>query len=332
MVRETVILTRSNIAEFIDIASCIDSIERAMADFEKGNDFLPPKNIIELPFSGEKALLAAITGYTQATQGLTVKVGQERFGNASKGLPTTASWIHLFDPESGELLMSCDGTLPTMLRTASAAAVSARHLARSDAKVLTVVGVGQLGQQCVRAGRLARNFDRVLVCDMNADFAAQVAKKLSAELGVSIEASSIETACRQADVIITATNSRSPIVREEWVKAGTHLAGMGTDLHEKIEYEPSLIARCRRYADKVEHALQRGEVSQSIESGLLSAETCFLGSLGEVLNGTLAGRQNDQEITLYDGVGIGIQDTTIAKVIFDQAVARNKGVRVRFDS
>jgi ornithine cyclodeaminase/alanine dehydrogenase-like protein (mu-crystallin family) len=330
MVRETVILTRSEIAGFIDVASCVDAIESAMAVFEKGKDFLPPK-IISLPFVKDPALLAALTGYTEATQGLTIKLGQERSGNPSKGLPTTASWVHLFDPETGELLMSCDGTLPTMLRTASAAAVSTRHLARKDASVLTVVGVGQLGQQCVRAVRLARDFKRVLVCDQNAGFAKQVAEQLSKELGIVVEALEIEDACKQADVIVTATNSRAPIVKDTWVKAGTHIAGMGTDLHEKIECELALTARSKRYADFVEHALLRGEVSQAIEAGLISADTCYVGSLGQLLNGSIEGRVNDTEITMYDGVGIGIQDTTIAKVIYDQAQAKKRGVRVSFD-
>ncbi len=332
MVRQTIILNRNAIAGFVDIPSCIDAIESAMAAFENGQDFLPPKMILDLPFVKDTALLAAITGYTAASGGLSVKVGQERSGNTARGLPTTASWINLFDPDSGELLMICDGTLPTMLRTAAAAAVSIRHMARADATTAAIIGIGQLGQQCARAAAAVRPFDTILVGDSNAEFAQTIAAQLNTELDATVEAVPIEKACRAADVIITATNSRTPIIAKEWVRPGTHLAGMGTDHHEKIEYQPELIHACRRIADMIEHALQRGEVSQSISNGTLSADTCFAGSLGQVITGQLAGRTSNDEITLYDGVGIGIQDTTIARTIYEQAVEKKAGMAIQFDA
>lgn len=332
MVRETIILTRSTIAGFIDLASCIDAVEQAMGAFEQGNDFLPPKMILDLPFIKGTSLLAAITGYTAASESLSVKVGQERGDNSARGLPTTASWIHLFDPETGELLMICDGTLPTMLRTAAAAAVSIRHMARRNARTVAVVGVGQLGQQCIRAAAAVHPFDTIYAADSNEDFARQVAANLDAELTPTVIHKPIEEACRNADVIITATNSRTPIVKKEWVRPGTHLAGMGTDHHEKIEYQPQLILGCRRIADMIEHALQRGEVSQAVSSGAIDANDCFCGSLGQVINGKIQGRTGDDEITLYDGVGIGIQDTTIARSIYDQARTQKTGITVQFDA
>ena len=91
---------------------------------------------------------------------------------------------------------------------------------------------------------------------------------------------------------------------------------MGTDLFEKIECELALMPRCRKVADAIEHARQRGEVSQAIEQGILD-EVCFVGTLGQVINGTIPGRTDDEQITLFDGVGIGIRDTTIVRTIYD---------------
>src|SRR5690606_2996306 len=122
-----------------------------------------------------------------------------------------------------------------------AAAVSIKHLARKDSAVLTVIGAGQLGQQCIRAAVAAHSFTRVLVCDVNESFARTVAAEAMDELGIAVNCETLETAVRQADVIVTATNSRQPIVRSEWVREGTHLACMGTDLHEKIECEMALL-------------------------------------------------------------------------------------------
>lgn len=327
MARATVLLSRQEIARQIDVVDGIDAIERAMGDYEKGGDYLPPKAIFELPV-GEPAMAACITGLTKAANLLSMKLGQERTNNPPRQLPTTNSWISCFDPLTGELLMICDGSLPTMYRTAAAAAVGARQLARPDSRTLAVIGAGQLGRECLRAVASVRPFTRIYLHDRFEDMARKVAKELAGRVGAPIEVASAEAACRAADVIVTATNSREPIVMSEWVRPGTHLSCMGADLHEKIECEMALLPRCRIFADKIEHALLRGEVSQAVEKGVLG-RNCYAGSLGAVINGA-PGRQSAGEITMFDGVGIGIQDTTIVRTIYDQAVSKNLGQRMAF--
>ena len=327
MARETVLLTRQDIATQVDIVSTIPAIERAMGEFEKGQDYLPPKAIYTLPV--DDGIAACITGYTQATDLLSMKVGQERSSNPSRGLPTTNSWITAFDPQTGELLMICDGTLPTMYRTAAAAAVGAKYLARHDAKTLAVVGAGQLGRQCIRAVSSVRDFERICVHDAVQDVAHRVAEDLAEQIEGVIEVVDAKSACQQSDVIVTATNSRAQIVQANWIQEGTHLSCMGTDLHEKIECEMSLLPRCHIYADVIEHALQRGEVSQAVEKGILDQD-CYRGSLGQVINNGVEGRTDSRQITMFDGVGIGIQDTTIARAIYDQAVTKKIGTRLAF--
>ncbi len=328
MARPTILLTRPDIAGHIAIGEAIPIIERAMAEFEKGQDYLPPKAIFELPV-GAGCLAACITGYTKGAGLLSMKVGQERTANPSRGLPTTNSWVLVFEPQTGELLMICDGTLPTMCRTAAAAAVATRRLAREDARTLAVIGAGQLGRQCLRAVSGVRRFERIYLHDFMPDAAQDVGRQLQKELSIPIEVADGQTACSKADVIVTATNSRKPIVMSAWVRPGTHLSCMGADLHEKIECEPALLTRCRLFADQIEHCVKRGEVSQAIEQGVLRP-TCFAGSLGQVINGAVPGRKNDDDITLYDAVGIGIQDTAIARVIYDQAAARGLGTQIAF--
>ena len=328
MARKTIILTRQEIAEQVDIIAGIDAIEEAMRAFEKGNDYLPPKAIFEIPVGDAgTAYSACITGYTESANLLSMKIGQERTNNPARGLPTTDSWIPAFDPATGELLMICDGTLPTMYRTAAAAAVASRHLARENARTLAVIGAGQLGRQCLRAVRSVRPFEQIFLYDLNETTASQTAAEIGGEIPISVV--DAESACRSADVIVTATNSRDPIILESWVRPGTHLSCMGSDLPDKIECEMSLLPKCRKFADMIEHALLRGEVSIAVGRGIL-AQDCFEGSLGQVLSGDVAGRENDDQITLYDGVGIGIQDTTIARTIYEQAVSLNLGTHIAF--
>ena len=327
MAGQTIFLTRQEIAEQIEIAEAVPAIERALGEFEKGNDYLPPKGIFEVPVG--PAWAACIVGYTQTTNLLSMKVGQERSDNAKRNLPTTNSWLLVFEPTTGELLMICDGTLPTMYRTAAAAAVGAKHLARGDATILTVIGAGQLGRQCLRAVSTVRPFEKVFLHDMDESAVRRVADELASQVEVSIEVVDAETACRSAHVIVTATNSRQPIVQSDWIALGTHLSCMGSDLSDKIECEMTLLPRCRIFADMIEHAIARGEVSQAVANGVLRQEP-YAGSLGQVINGDVPGRTNDDQITMFDGVGIGIQDTTIGRTIYDQALAKELGTRMAF--
>ena len=330
MAKPTILLTRQDMAKNFDVAAAVPAIERALAEFEKGNDFLPPKAIYQLPLQeSQGAFGGTITGYTHASNLLTMKMGQERTDNHKRNLPTTVSWIMVFDPGTGELLMICDGTLPTMLRTAAAAAVGARQLARDDARTLAVIGAGQLGRQCLRLVSIVRPFEKIYVHDTFKQNAAQAAGDLASQIEPPIEVVDACTACSAADVIVTATNSRQPIVMSDWVNPGTHLSCMGTDLNEKIECEMALLPRCRIFADKIEHAVERGEASQAVHAGVLDKD-CYAGSLGQVINGDVPGRTDDAQITMFDGVGIGIQDTVICKTIYDQAVEKNLGTRIAF--
>ena len=325
MARETIILTRQEVAQQVSLEDIIPAIENCLAQFEKGEDLLPPKCIVDLP----GGVAACLTGYTKSTHMFSMKIGQERKGNVAQGLPTIFSTMNLYDPDTGELLLIVESVLATMYRTAAAAAVASKHLAREEATVLAVLGAGQLGRQCLRALSTVRPFKKIRLFDVRKSQAEQVAQELVSDVVVPIEVTNPEKACREADVICTATNSTDPIVKSEWVKVGTHLSCMGADLPNKIECEKELLPRCRLFADNVEHCLQRGETSQAVESGVLE-ENCYSGSLGQVILGQVVGRSTNDEITLFDGVGLGVQDTTVAKSIYDQARTKGLGLRVVF--
>ena len=113
----------------------------------------------------------------------------------------------------------------------------------------------------------------------------------------------------------------------DWVQPGTHLSCMGADLANKQEVESQLLPQCRLYADSFEQCLTRGEVSKAVEAGLLGKD-CFVGTLGGVLAGTVPGRTDAAEITLFDGTGLGVQDTAMAKYVYDEAVAQGVGHRI----
>lgn len=320
MARETIVLTRSDIDGRVDYGEVIAAIEGCLAAHEDGHDILPPKLIMELP----GGIAACLAGYAAKQHALTMKNGQERQANRERGLPSIHVHVHLFDPDTGELLMISEGLLPTVMRTAAAAAVAAKHLARPDAKVATILGAGQLGRQAAWAIQRVRALERLYICDNHAPSQAALVSALD---GVEAVAATPDQAVPRSDIVVTCTNSTQPIVKADWVRPGTHLSCMGADLHPKIECEPALLTRCRLYADNIEQCTSRGEVSQPIEAGLLAPQP-FVGRLGQLLRGEVAGRLDVSDITLYDGTGLGVQDTVMAAVLYELAVRDGLGRRV----
>lgn len=330
MAGKTILLDRTTISNLIEPTGIVDALEHAVRAIAATTIAPPPKAIVDLSFVGETALAAAIFGHMGGDDYLTIKLGQERTENPNRNLPTTNSWINLYNMRTGELLAITDGGLPTMLRTAGMAALSIRHMARKDSKVLTIVGAGgQLGRCCIQICSNVLGFEKVYLVDHFPEAAQKARDELQGTTQACLELSDIESACRASDVIVTATASRAPIVKAEWVQPGTHLACMGADLGPKIELEPALTASAYRIADEPEHARARGEVSQSIESGLLDPN-CFAGSIKELVLGTVPGRINQEAITLYDGVGVGYQDTAILSQLYHQAVDRSLGTQISF--
>lgn len=327
MARDTIVLTRSDLAGKIDFARAIDVIETCLAEHEKGEDLMPPKLILEIG----GGIAACLAGYTKAQHALTMKNGQERKSNRERGLPTIHVHVFLYDPDTGELLMITEGLLPTVMRTGSAAAVAARHLARPDAKVGTVVGAGQLGRQAAQAMLCVRELERLFICDSYAPAQAELVEQLADLTDAEVLAAKPGEAVPQSDLIFTCTNSTEPIVEAAWIKAGTHLSCMGADLADKQEVEPALLPKCRLFADNVDQCTSRGEVSKAVAAGVLPAQP-FIGTLGQVINGALPGRLSNDDITLYDGTGLGVQDTAMATVIYEIAQRDGLGQRLCFEA
>lgn len=330
MAGKTILLDRNSIRKVIHPDRIIDAMEDAVRAITGSLVPPPPKAIIDLSFIGESAFAAAITGHMGSGNYLSIKLGQERELNHKRDLPTTSSWMNLYNIRTGELLAISDGGLPTMLRTAAMAALSIRHMARQDSGTLTIVGAGgQLGQCCIQLCSTTRNFNRIHLVDSRSEEAEKAKNEWQGQVNGTLLISDAESACRESDVIVTATASRKPIVKKDWVKPGTHLACMGADMGIKIEVDPKLTVSAHIIADEPEHVIQRGEVSQSVENGLLGKD-CFAGSIKEVVSGKVKGRLKDTDITLYDGVGVGYQDTAILSQIYEEASRNDVGISMGF--
>jgi alanine dehydrogenase len=265
------------------------------------------------------------SGIDTAAGTMGVKAGGYFPGNAVRGMINHQSSVFLFDPQTGRPEAMVGGNLLTALRTAAAAAVSIAALARQDARVLGMIGAGHQAAFQLRAAARVRPFEKVVAWNYHPEMLAKLGE-VAAELGLPFEAVSLEALGAQADVILTITSSPAASLMDAHVRPGTHLACMGTDTVGKQEVEPALLARARVFTDEVAQSVTLGEAQHAIKLGLI-AETDVTG-IGAVLIGADPGRRSEQEITLFDGTGVGLQDLAVAAMAVTRAREAGLGTTI----
>jgi ornithine cyclodeaminase len=238
-----------------------------------------------------------------------------------KGLTNHQSTVFLFDPDTGRLSALVGGNYLTAIRTAASSSVSIAHLAREDAKVLGMVGAGHQSAFQLRAAVEQRAFEKVVAWNPHPDMLPRLGA-VAKELGLEFEAVTQEELGAQADVIITITSAFEPLMMADWVKPGTHIACMGTDTKGKQEVDPALFTRATVFADEIAQSITIGEAQHAVGKGLIAESD--ITPIGAVINGTHAGRSNAEEITLFDGTGVGLQDLAVASVA--AKLARERGL------
>lgn len=243
-----------------------------------------------------------------------LKVGSFWARNPELGLPRHSSAIILLDQAVGRLRAVIEAGQVNAYRTAAADAVAAELLARPDAETLAVFGAGNQARHEVFALTRIRPIKRVYVVARSQPRADQLIRQIQDE-GLEAVSATPEEACRNADIIVTATPARAPLFEAEWVRPGTHLASMGSDAPGKQELPPRLFSHARLFCDLPSQSLAIGEfqhVRTQVEAGELA-----LGQLGAALEGRIPGRLAPDEITVFDSSGISIQDLYIGQMIVD---------------
>jgi ornithine cyclodeaminase len=258
------------------------------------------------------------SGFDKAGLVLGVKAGGYWPGNMDKGLTNHQSTVMLFDPDTGRLSALVGGNYLTAVRTAASSAVSIAQLARKDAKVLGMVGAGHQSQFQMRAAVRQRKFEKVVCWNPHPDMIPALGK-VAEELGLPFEAVTQQDLSAQADVIITITSAFEPLLMKDWIKPGTHIACMGTDTVGKQEIDPAIVAAATVFTDEIAQSVLLGEFQHAIKAGLIGAGD--ITPIGAVINGDHPGRSSDDEITVFDGTGVGLQDLAVAAAAAREASA-----------
>ena len=236
------------------------------------------------------------------------------------------STVFLFDPDTGKVSAMVGGNYLTALRTAAASSVSIRHLARKDAKVLGMIGAGHQATFQLRAALEQRDFERVVGWNYHPDMLPNLAKVCD-EAGVPFQAVDLD-GMTEADVIVSITSAFAPSLMADHVAPGTHIACMGTDTKGKQEVEAQLLARATVFTDEIAQSISIGEAQHAVAEGLIAEADVH--QIGAVINGTHPGRTSNEEITLFDGTGVGLQDLAVSAAIVELAKAKGVAIEVDF--
>ena len=307
----------------IDRPSAFTAVENVFAAMSRGDAYNFP--VIREAIGYADALYGFKSGFDRAGKSLGLKSGGYWPGNAAKGLTNHQSTIFLFNPDNGKLRALVGGNYLTAVRTAAASSVSIAHLARKDSKVLGMVGAGHQSTFQLRAALEQRDFKKIVAWNKDADRLSSL-QEIAEELGVPFEAVEREQLCAEADVIITITSAFEPLLMKEWIKPGTHIACMGTDTKGKQEVDAALIASATVFTDEIAQSITIGEAQHAIKSGAIKESDIM--TLGDVINGEHPGRRSDDEITIFDGTGVGLQDLAIASVAAKLAVEKGEAQQI----
>ncbi|MGP1359074.1 iminosuccinate reductase BhcD [Roseicyclus sp.] len=314
---ELAIVPEGMIADLLTREASFAAVEKVFAAMASGDACNFP--VVREALGHEDALYGFKGGFDRVGGVLGLKAGGYWPHNLERrGIINHQSTVFLFDPDTGRVRAMVGGNLLTALRTAAASSVSIRHLARADARVLGMVGAGHQAKFQLRAALETHRFEKVIGWNYHPEMLPCLAA-VAGEMGVEFEA--VELAgLRAADVIITITSSFAASLMADHVSPGTHLACMGTDTKGKQEVEAALLGRATVFCDEVAQSVSIGEAQHAVAAGLLAAGDIV--QIGAVINGTHPGRTSAEEITLFDGTGVGLQDLAVAASIVETAVSR----------
>ena len=316
------IVPESAIGGLVDDQSAFDAVEATFAAMARDDAYNFP---VVREALGEGRQYGFKSGLDRAGAQLGVKAGGYFPGNAAKGIINHQSTVFLFDPDTGILQAAVGGNLLTALRTAAASAISIAHLSRPESKVLGMVGAGHQSVFQMRAALRQRKFEKVVAWNYHPDMMDRLAAAV-ADAGLPFEEVSLEDLGAQADVIITITSSPAASLMDAHVRPGTHVACMGTDTIGKQEVDPALLARATVFTDEVAQSISIGEAQHAIAQGLITADA--ITPIGAVINGTHKGRASAEEVTLFDGTGVGLQDIAVASKAVELARANGSAIEV----
>ena len=325
---KTLVLSEEAVKKLLTFEEVIVAVESAFRMKGLGHAQMPAKQYLFMKkYNGDVRTMPA---YLEETDVVAVKVVNSHPENRKHGLPTVMATIILVDPRTGAPVAIMGGTWITALRTGAAGAVAAKILARSNPKIVGVIGAGtQARTQIMGLQTVFKTIEEVRVWDLNEKAAMKYAKEMTMKYSRSSVCSvkSIEKAVQDADIIVTATPSRKPLVSAEWITDGTHITCVGADAPGKQELDPAILVKSKIVVDDWSQSCHGGEINVPLAKGIIKREDVW-GDICEIVAGLKQGRTAPEEITVFTSTGLAIQDAATANIAYRKALKENIGEKV----
>lgn len=317
---KVLVLSEHDVEELLTMEECIGVMEEALAALARGEVFNPLRQALRPP--GAPGLLGLMPAWRSGvTPYFALKEVCVFPENPKRGLDTHLGAVILHSGETGEPLAFVNAAAVTAIRTAAVSAVATKLLAREDASVLAILGAGAQARAHARAIPLVRGIVEVRVYSRGGEAARFPQARMCA---------SAEEAIRGADVIVTATSSRVPVLRREWLAPGAHISAVGSSIAAARELDSETMAACALFVDRRESTLnESGDYLFAKVEGAID-ETHIRAELGELLTGTASGRSSRDEITLFKSLGLAVEDLASAAFLYEKARSLNRGAWVEF--
>lgn len=321
----TLVLTNKDIQKLLSMKDALRVVEEAFKAHGDGKTQMPPKIYIKLhQYKGD---LRAMPAFIETSRACGMKWVSVYPDNRQKGLPTTIATIILNDARTGFPLAIMDGTYITKMRTGAAGGIAAKYLARKDSTIAALVGCGAQAESQLAALNEYFALELVKVYGQKPldakDFIKRM-KGLKLKMAVS---GTVRDCVQDADILVTTTPSRKPIVRLKWLKRGVHINAIGADARGKQELEAAILKKAKVAIDDWSQAPSSGEINVPWSKGLLTKKD-IQATLGEIISHRKPARINKNELTVFDSTGLAIQDVSCAQFAYFQALKKNTGKKV----
>lgn len=312
------LITAEEINSLLSIQDAIVTMETAFSAYSSGNSVVPLRAKID----SDKGSTLLMPAYLPASNALAVKLVSIYNHNPALGFPRISALVIALDPETGMPKALMDGESLTALRTGAVGGLAAKLFAKKHSKVLALFGAGVQGRTQLEAALAVRKIETIYLYDLNRETCKKLITGIGrSDLDIRI-AKSPREAVEGADIVITATPSKTPIFNGRDLKPGVHITAIGAFTPEMREIDDITLEKARIYVDSREACLaESGEIIQS--NAKIDAE------IGEVINGDKPGRQDESEITVFKSVGIAIQDAAAASAVI--RMAKSAGLGTKFN-
>jgi ornithine cyclodeaminase/alanine dehydrogenase-like protein (mu-crystallin family) len=323
---ELLVLGADAVRALLPMGRCIDLMAEALARLARGDGLNPLRTGYVLP--GGNGVIASMPG-SIAEGGFGAKVISVFPGNRSVGRESHQGLVVLFESEHGTPVAVVDAAAITAIRTAAVSGLATRTLARPDASRLALLGSGTQARTHLEAMLAVRPVRTVRAWSPNRDHLDAFVREASERWHVEVEAApSANAAVEGADLVCTVTASAEPVLHGDWLGAGTHVNAVGSSVTSAVELDADAVARSRFFVDRRESALmESGDLLAAIRAGAVD-QSHIAAELGEVLVGSAAGRTNDEEITVFESLGLAVEDLAAAAHVAREATQRGTGSRV----